>query len=74
MGPHPFPLMVRDFQSVVGYEAREQFLEMTGMMPDEVCACVGGGSNSIGMFIPFLDDPVDITGVEHYGYGDQFMD
>ena len=74
LGPHPFPLMVRDFQSVVGYEARKQFLEMTGMMPDEVCACVGGGSNSIGMFIPFLDDPVDITGVEHYGYGDQFMD
>ncbi len=68
--------MVRDFQSVVGYEARKQFLEMTGMMPDEVCtcACVGAGSNSIGMFIPFLDAPVDITGVEHYGYGDQFMD
>nr|WP_330364554.1 hypothetical protein [Enterocloster clostridioformis] len=47
---------------------------MTGMMPDEVCACVGTGSNSIGMFKPFLDDPMDITGVEHYGYGDQFMD
>lgn len=43
-------------------------------MPDEVCACVGTGSNSIGMFNPFLDDPMDITGVEHYGYGDQFMD
>ena len=64
LGPHPFPLMVRDFQSVVGYEARDQFYEMTGMQPDEVCACVGGGSNSIGMFIPFLDDPVDITGIE----------
>ena len=74
LGPHPFPLMVRDFQSVVGYEAREQFLEMTGMMPDEVCACVGGGSNSIGMFIPFLDDPVDITGVEPLGRGETLGD
>ena len=74
LGPHPFPLMVRDFQSVVGYEAREQFLEMTGMMPDEVCACVGGGSNSIGMFIPFLDDPVDITGVEPLGRGEALGD
>ena len=74
LGPHPFPLMVRDFQSVVGYEARDQFYEMTGMFPDEVCACVGGGSNSIGMFIPFLDDPVDITGVEPLGKGEHLGD
>lgn len=74
LGPHPFPLMVRDFQSVVGYEARDQFYEMTGMFPDEVCACVGGGSNSIGMFIPFLDDPVDITGVEPLGRGEKLGD
>ena len=53
VGPHPFPMMVRDFQTVVGIEAREQFLEMTGLFPDAVCACVGGGSNSIGMFVPF---------------------
>lgn len=74
LGPHPFPLMVRDFQSVVGYEARDQFYEMTGMFPDEVCACVGGGSNSIGMFIPFLDDPVDITGIEPLGRGETLGD
>lgn len=54
LGPHPFPLMVRDFQSVVGYEAKEQFLEMTGLLPDVVCAAVGGGSNAIGMFEAFL--------------------
>ena len=64
VGPHPFPKMVRDFQSIVGIEAREQFLEMTGIMPDAVTACVGGGSNSIGMFVPFLGDLVDIYGVE----------
>ena len=74
LGPHPFPLMVRDFQAVVVYEARDQFLEMTGMFPDEVCACVGGGSNSIGMFIPFLDDPVDITGIEPLGRGETLGD
>ena len=74
LGPHPFPLMVRDCQAVVGYEARDQFLEMTGMFPDEVCACVGGGSNSIGMFIPFLDDPVDITGIEPLGRGETLGD
>ncbi len=74
LGPHPFPLIVRDFQSVVGYEAREQFMEMTGLMPDVVCACVGGGSNSIGTFIPFLDDPVDIVGVEPLGRGPKLGD
>jgi len=75
VGPHPFPLMVRDFQTVVGVEAREQFLEMTGIMPDAVCACVGGGSNSIGMFTPFLaDEGVDLYGVEPMGRGEKYGD
>ena len=69
VGPHPFPMMVRDFQSVVGVEAREQFLEMTGELPDVITACVGGGSNSAGLFIPFLNDPVKIVGVEAFGKG-----
>ena len=69
LGPHPFPLMVRDFQMVIGEEARSQFLEMTGNLPDHVVAAVGGGSNSIGMFIPFIDDPVEIHGVEPLGRG-----
>ncbi len=69
LGPHPFPLMVRDFQSVVGIEAREQFLDMTGELPDAVVACVGGGSNAMGMFAGFLNDPVDIYGVEPLGRG-----
>lgn len=69
LGPHPFPLMVRDFQMCVGIEAREQFKEMTGILPDAVCACVGGGSNSAGMFSAFLNDPVDIYGVEPLGRG-----
>lgn len=68
-GPHPFPKMVRDFQTIIGIEAREQFMEMTGLFPDVVCACVGGGSNSIGMFVPFLADPVEIVGVEPMGRG-----
>lgn len=69
VGPHPFPLMVRDFQEIIGKEAREQFIEKTGELPDVVCACVGGGSNSIGMFEAFLDDPVKIVGVEPMGKG-----
>ena len=72
VGPHPFPMMVRDFQSVVGIEAREQFVAMTGELPDAVVACVGGGSNSIGMFSGFLNDPVDIYGVEPLGRGSGF--
>lgn len=68
-GPHPFPLMVRDFQQVIGDEARAQFLEQTGHLPDKVIACVGGGSNSIGTFVPFLQDPVEIYGVEPLGRG-----
>ena len=69
VGPHPFPMMVRDFQSVVGIEAREQFVGMTGELPDAVVACVGGGSNSMGMFSGFLNDPVEIYGVEPLGRG-----
>ena len=68
VGPHPFPMMVRDFQHVIGVESREQFLEMTGELPDEVTACVGGGSNAMGMFSGFLDDDgVRLTGVEPAG-------
>jgi len=69
LGPHPFPMMVRDFQSVVGIEAREQFLNMTGELPDAVVACVGGGSNAMGMFSGFLNDPVEIYGIEPLGRG-----
>ncbi|MDC7247864.1 MAG: tryptophan synthase subunit beta [Sphaerochaetaceae bacterium] len=68
VGPHPFPMMVRDFQSVVGREAREQFLAANGTLPDKVIACVGGGSNAIGIFSGFLDDEdVQIIGVEPGG-------
>ncbi|MDD4098807.1 MAG: tryptophan synthase subunit beta [Lentisphaeria bacterium] len=69
VGPHPFPLLVRDFQEVVGIEAREQFLEMTGNLPEAVTACVGGGSNAMGIFRGFLDDPTDLYGVEPLGKG-----
>jgi len=67
VGPHPFPMMVRDFQSVVGREAKEQFREMTGSLPDNLMACVGGGSNAIGLFTAFLEDDVSIYGVEPAG-------
>ena len=73
-GPHPFPMMVRDFQSVVGIEAREQFLQMTGELPDAVVACVGGGSNAMGTFSGFLNDPVEIYGVEPLGRGTDLGD
>jgi len=70
VGPHPFPMMVRNFQSVVGHEAREQFLEMTGELPDQVGACVGGGSNAMGMFAGFMEDKsVELNGVEPLGRG-----
>ncbi len=69
-GPHPYPAMVRDFQSVIGSETRAQMLEMEGRLPDAVVACVGGGSNAIGMFHPFLsDESVKIFGVEASGHG-----
>jgi len=63
VGPHPFPMMVRDFQRIVGEEAREQFLQMTGKLPNYLVACVGGGSNAIGLFSAFLDDEaVEMSG------------
>ena len=70
VGPHPFPKMVRDFQSVVGREAREQFMEMTdGQLPDHAVACIGGGSNAMGLFSGFMDDPVKLHAVEPLGVG-----
>jgi tryptophan synthase beta chain len=69
-GPHPYPVMVRDFQTVIGREAREQILEQTGRLPDALVACVGGGSNAIGLFHPFIDDTeVAMYGVEAAGSG-----
>ncbi|MDP6451464.1 MAG: tryptophan synthase subunit beta, partial [Lentisphaeria bacterium] len=69
-GPHPYPLMVREFQRVIGDETRAQFLEREGRLPDTVVACVGGGSNSIGIFAPFIDEPsVQLIGVEAAGSG-----
>jgi tryptophan synthase beta chain len=69
-GPHPYPAMVRDFQTVIGREAREQMLEMTGKLPDALVACVGGGSNAIGLFYPFIEDrSVRMVGVEAAGDG-----
>lgn len=70
VGPHPFPLIVRDFQSVIGKETKRQIVEQTGKLPDAVVACVGGGSNSIGMFYPFIEDEsVKLYGVEAAGKG-----
>lgn len=69
-GPHPYPVMVRDFQSIIGREAKEQMHEAEGRLPDQLVACIGGGSNAIGLFHPFLDDKeVAITGVEAAGFG-----
>ena len=69
-GPHPYPAMVRDFQSVIGNEVREQIMEAEGRLPDSLVACIGGGSNAIGLFHPFLDDKgVEIYGVEAAGKG-----
>ncbi|WP_459694870.1 tryptophan synthase subunit beta [Acidisoma sp. C75] len=68
-GPHPFPAMVRDFQCVIGNEAKAQLMEAEGRLPDVAIASVGGGSNAIGLFHPFLDDPVDLIGVEAGGHG-----
>jgi tryptophan synthase beta chain len=69
-GPHPYPAMVRDFQSIIGNETRAQMQELEGRLPDSLVACIGGGSNAIGLFHPFLDDPsIEIYGVEAAGYG-----
>ncbi len=69
LGPHPFPLMVRTFQSVIGEEARAQVLEAHGALPDAVVACAGGGSNGLGLLVPFLADPVRLVAVEAGGHG-----
>lgn len=72
VGPHPFPMMVRDFQSVIGFESREQFLEHEPNLPDNVVACVGGGSNAMGIFAGFIDDKeVNLYGVEPMGKGEK---
>ncbi len=68
-GPHPYPLMVREFQTVIGREAREQILAAAGRLPDALIACVGGGSNAIGLFHPFLEEAVELIGVEAAGEG-----
>lgn len=68
-GPHPYPMMVRDFQKIIGIEARKQIMDITGRLPDLLIACVGGGSNAMGLFFPFIDDPVNMTGVEAAGKG-----
>jgi tryptophan synthase beta chain len=69
VGPHPYPSMVKRFQKIIGKEARGQVLDKTGKLPDAVIACVGGGSNAIGIFSAFIDDPVELIGVEAYGNG-----
>jgi tryptophan synthase beta chain len=69
-GPHPYPAMVRDFQSIIGRETREQMLAAEGRLPDSLIACIGGGSNAMGLFHPFLDDQdIEIYGVEAAGHG-----
>jgi tryptophan synthase beta chain len=69
-GPHPYPMMVRDFQSIIGRETREQIMQAEGRLPDSLIACIGGGSNAMGLFHPFLDDPqIEIYGVEAAGHG-----
>jgi tryptophan synthase beta chain len=69
-GPHPYPMMVRDFQCVIGNETREQMMRAEGRLPDSLIACIGGGSNAMGLFHPFLDDAdVEIYGVEAAGHG-----
>lgn len=69
VGPHPYPLMVRDFQSVIGREARRQVMKKEGRLPDTIVACVGGGSNAMGIFYPFVKDNVELIGVEAGGEG-----
>lgn len=74
LGPHPYPVMVRDFQRVIGVEARQQFLDRESRLPDALVACVGGGSNAIGLFHAFLGDPVEMYGVEAGGRGNTLGD
>lgn len=74
VGPHPFPKMIRDFQSVVGKEAKEQYVQMTGRLPDAITACVGGGSNAMGIFSAFIEDCVELIAVEPAGRGSNIGD
>lgn len=69
VGPHPYPMMVRNFQSIIGEESKKQMSERIGRLPDEIVACVGGGSNAMGMFYPFIEDDVRLTGIEAAGKG-----
>src|SRR5687767_15938022 len=69
LGPHPYPLMVREFQSVIGREARAQCIDQLGRLPDAIVACVGGGSNAMGIFDAFIQDDVRLIGVEAGGHG-----
>lgn len=69
VGPHPYPMIVRDFQSIIGFETRDQILEKEKRLPDYLIACVGGGSNAIGFFFPFINDKVKKIGIEAAGYG-----
>jgi tryptophan synthase beta chain len=69
VGPHPYPMLVRDFQSIIGKETKEQILSVEKKLPDYIVACVGGGSNSIGIFYPFINDKVKLIGVEAAGFG-----
>lgn len=69
VGPHPFPKIVRDFQSIIGKETKQQIIEKEGKLPDAIVACIGGGSNAMGMFYPFVDDDVQLYGVEAAGEG-----
>jgi len=69
VGPHPYPMIVRNFQSVIGKELKKQFMEEEGSLPSQIVACVGGGSNAMGVFYPFLEDPVELIGVEAGGMG-----
>ncbi|MEO8167252.1 MAG: tryptophan synthase subunit beta [bacterium] len=71
VGPHPYPMMVRDFQSIIGHETQKQMLEKEGKLPDLLLACVGGGSNAMGLFYPFIDSDVRMIGVEAAGFGIQ---
>ena len=72
-GPHPFPMMVRDFQSIIGREAKEQILQQEGKLPDSCVACIGGGSNALGLFYEFLEDDVELVAVEAAGKGVESM-
>ena len=72
-GPHPYPMMVRDFQSIIGYEAKKQILKAENKLPDLLVACIGGGSNALGLFYPFLnDEKIEIIGVEDAGKAGEF--